>query len=137
MINLTQVQRDTPVGVEETMQKVCELRHKLESYVQPSEEQTLGAQEMLRQRSVFFTQLNDNVIIQSSNEATLLIRYKDYQITKIFIGLVNIGGLPEGTRVTVIPVLGTDSVREQMYKATLVDGYWKRPGEVRKEDLKW
>lgn len=133
MINLTQVQQDTPVGVEETMQKFWELRNKVESYEQSSDEQTFDVQEMFRQRAVFFTQLNDNVIIQSSNQATLIIRYKDYQITKIFVGLVNIGGLPEGSRVTIIPMLGT----EQMYKATLVDGYYKRPGEVRKEDLKW
>lgn len=133
MINLTQVQQDTPVGVEETMQKFWELRNKVESYEQSSDEQTFDVQEMFRQRAVFFTQLNDNVIIQSSNQATLIIRYKDYQITKIFVGLVNIGGLPEGSRVTIIPMLGT----EQTYKATLVDGYYKRPGEVRKEDLKW
>lgn len=133
MINLTQVQQDTPVGVEETMQKFWVLRNKVESYEQSSDEQTFDVQEMFRQRAVFFTQLNDNVIIQSSNQATLIIRYKDYQITKIFVGLVNIGGLPEGSRVTIIPMLGT----EQTYKATLVDGYYKRPGEVRKEDLKW
>lgn len=133
MINLTQVQQDTPVGVEETMQKFWELRNKVESYEQSSDEQTFDVQEMFRQRAVFFTQLNDNVNIQSSNQATLIIRYKDYQITKIFVGLVNIGGLPEGSRVTIIPMLGT----EQTYKATLVDGYYKRPGEVRKEDLKW
>lgn len=133
MINLTQVQQDTPVGVEETMQKFWELRNKVESYEQSSDEQAFDVQEMFRQRAVFFTQLNDNVNIQSSNQATLIIRYKDYQITKIFVGLVNIGGLPEGSRVTIVPMLGT----EQMYKATLVDGYYKRPGEVRKEDLKW
>lgn len=138
MINLTQVCQDTPLdGVQEIMKKVVELRQELDGMSTADDKQSEITEEMFRHRAVFFTMLNENVNVQSSNQATLTIQYKDCQITKQFVGLVNIGGLPLGTRITVTTLNSQGPEKDNVYKATLVDGYYKRPGEVRKEDLKW
>lgn len=136
MITLTQVQQDQPVDVIDLLKSHKEKRDELWALTDEDKKTEVGS-EMFRTRAIFFTELTNNVIVQSSNQATIVIGYKDYQISKNFIGLVNIGGLPQGTRITVFPVGIPGTNKEHTYKATLVDGYWKRPGEVRKEDLKW